>query len=445
MPEWNVKDYGAAGDGSTDDAAAIQRAVNEAGAGGTVRFPAGVYRICSRIRVSRDHTELAGEGRHSRLVYEYGQTEDDDDFSASLFAFREGIRDVTVRDLKIEYTGPFFGNVGESYAGKVSALRFGQCFDVRVDRVDISGFNFGAVKIMTGDPGKYAERVKVTRSHLHHNRVGGVLFGYVDGISITDCDLNHNGSAPDGGTGYGCAGLAQELPVNIQIIGNRANGNYRKGIDLHAGIGAVIADNICHANRLYGIYAEGSKTGNVVIRGNIVSGMHRRKLDIGEPYTWIMGIDFGPYAESLVPEPYHNYVIEGNQILDFGLDEGDAYPINCYFNMASGNVMIRGNIVTARSITHLIRMKSRVAVDEGRRVQLDISHNQASIESCSGELFHLPRIDQLNMTGNQLTVRDSRWGDGARWGDRAEALAAEGRAWLQGNFLNGRLAVHGRG
>ena len=36
----NVKDYGAAGDGLTNDTAAIQKAIND---GGMVYFPAGVY------------------------------------------------------------------------------------------------------------------------------------------------------------------------------------------------------------------------------------------------------------------------------------------------------------------------------------------------------------------------------------------------------------------
>lgn len=40
---YNVRDYGAAGDGKTDDAAAIQRAIDECAAagGGKVLFPRG--------------------------------------------------------------------------------------------------------------------------------------------------------------------------------------------------------------------------------------------------------------------------------------------------------------------------------------------------------------------------------------------------------------------
>jgi Pectate lyase superfamily protein len=43
----NVKDFGAKGDGMTDDTQAIQRAINSLGAGGIVRVPAGTYLLDS--------------------------------------------------------------------------------------------------------------------------------------------------------------------------------------------------------------------------------------------------------------------------------------------------------------------------------------------------------------------------------------------------------------
>jgi len=401
----NVKDFGALGNGTTDDTEAIQSTFESLKQGGIVAFPVGKYVVKRRILVNYDHVTIRGEGTHTHIVYNYEQKEAEDDLLTSLFVFREGIRNVTISDMKLEYTGCFFPEFGQSYSGKVSALRFWQCFDVLVKNMEICGFNANAVTVATGDSTKYAQRLKVTQCYLHHNRVAGVHFGYVDGVSIIDNDLTYHGSVLDGGTGYGCCGSSHELPRNVQMIGNRANYNYRKGLDLHAGIGAVIADNICHGNRLYGIYAEGSKTGNVIIKGNIVSGMHYKRLDISEPYTWIMGIDFGPFSESLVPEEYHNYIIEGNQILDFGLEHGDAYPINCYYNMATGMVQIRNNMIAASKITHLIRMNSKVKQQGERKVQVDISHNQAIIERCTDSICYLPYCDQLNISYNQINLK----------------------------------------
>jgi len=45
----SVKDYGAVGNGTTDDTAAIQRAVQAMATGGTLLFPAGTYKVTSAI------------------------------------------------------------------------------------------------------------------------------------------------------------------------------------------------------------------------------------------------------------------------------------------------------------------------------------------------------------------------------------------------------------
>jgi hypothetical protein len=65
----SVKDFGAVGDGVTDDTAAIQAACNAivASGGGTLHVPKGVYRISSLISVlcnAQQHFRLTGEGRY---------------------------------------------------------------------------------------------------------------------------------------------------------------------------------------------------------------------------------------------------------------------------------------------------------------------------------------------------------------------------------------------
>lgn len=51
----NVKDYGAVGDGKTDDTAAIRKAIKAAGLGGTVSFPMGVYKISGTLDLEGVH------------------------------------------------------------------------------------------------------------------------------------------------------------------------------------------------------------------------------------------------------------------------------------------------------------------------------------------------------------------------------------------------------
>ena len=65
----NVKDYGARGDGSTDDATAVKRAIEEAKnrPGSTLFFPAGTYMI-STLLDAHSNTRWVGEGRDKTIL-----------------------------------------------------------------------------------------------------------------------------------------------------------------------------------------------------------------------------------------------------------------------------------------------------------------------------------------------------------------------------------------
>lgn len=59
----SVKDFGAVGDGTTDDTVAIQRAINYWSSGsGKVFFPQGVYKTTQTLIVAQDGVNLVGEG-----------------------------------------------------------------------------------------------------------------------------------------------------------------------------------------------------------------------------------------------------------------------------------------------------------------------------------------------------------------------------------------------
>jgi hypothetical protein len=66
LPFLNVKEFGARGDGVTDDTAAIQTAINTAqsAGGGTVYFPAGQYLITSALTITAQYVHLRGANDH---------------------------------------------------------------------------------------------------------------------------------------------------------------------------------------------------------------------------------------------------------------------------------------------------------------------------------------------------------------------------------------------
>src|SRR5581483_640932 len=64
----NVQDYGATGNGITDDATAIQAAVAAVtGTGGTVYFPPGTYKVGTAI-VPASNVALIGSGVGSAII-----------------------------------------------------------------------------------------------------------------------------------------------------------------------------------------------------------------------------------------------------------------------------------------------------------------------------------------------------------------------------------------
>lgn len=70
----NALNFGAKGDGITDDTAAIQAAIDAAGQGGTVNIPRGTYMV-SGLKIKRNGTTIAGEARYgTRLVRIKGST-----------------------------------------------------------------------------------------------------------------------------------------------------------------------------------------------------------------------------------------------------------------------------------------------------------------------------------------------------------------------------------
>src|SRR3954470_7758942 len=65
---FNVKAFGAIGDGLLDDTQAVQAAINAVpSSGGIVVFPAGTYRLISPLTIATNSVTLAGMGRGTTI------------------------------------------------------------------------------------------------------------------------------------------------------------------------------------------------------------------------------------------------------------------------------------------------------------------------------------------------------------------------------------------
>lgn len=99
-PVFDVKDYGAVGNDSTDDTSAIQAAITAAGSNGVVEFPhttAG-YKTTSTLNVASSGVVLAGPGYGSAGIRYYGSGAAVQFGSSSAFVYRAGARDLNITD-----------------------------------------------------------------------------------------------------------------------------------------------------------------------------------------------------------------------------------------------------------------------------------------------------------------------------------------------------------
>lgn len=91
------QDYGATGNGTTDDTSAIQAALNALSTNGsTLFFPVGTYLISSTLTVSVTGTELVGAGWGSQIIF-------DGSVATTAITSSSGVR-FHVRDLRLTQT-----------------------------------------------------------------------------------------------------------------------------------------------------------------------------------------------------------------------------------------------------------------------------------------------------------------------------------------------------
>lgn len=141
----NVRDYGAVGDGVTDDSAAIQAAINDvisSGTKSTVFFPPGIYRTTVQLNVT-DRCRLVGSGcegatSFSPLQWAGSMIRYEGGAGTYALAFANGTTNV----FRVEVADLRFGTIGQSPAPH--GLLLSRCSEFVFRNVQITGgFNYG--------------------------------------------------------------------------------------------------------------------------------------------------------------------------------------------------------------------------------------------------------------------------------------------------------------
>jgi hypothetical protein len=293
----NVRQFGATGDGTTDDTRAIQAAIDAAAEStGQVYFPAGVY-ACSTI-VMRSYVTLLGCATWTYWYYK-GSVLKLIDATARCLLDVSGALGVVINGLALDGLGPDGKQLGEGIHGIQLITDPFPHFDangafenaIRIERSLVRNFSGDGVHL------DGACVFTIRHSMIANNLENGVyVYGY-DGY-ILDCWLTANRKA-----GYG----AYKVNASITLTANRIEWNQTGGIVIHGGDHYTI-------------------TGNCIDRS-------------GGPAIWLRARD---------DKHCHRFAITGNDIRRSGAHQGQAgVSTNSHILLESG----RGIVVTGNTLS----------------------------------------------------------------------------------------------
>lgn len=329
----NVKDYGAEGDGATDDFWAIQNAKAALpDEGGTIHFPPGVYlcsprdRQSSCLNIERSNVRVRlSPGATLRLPANTVTSEAD---NARMLVFEHRykalIQNVSVTGGTIDMnrgSGNDGNGSGSNYPNRVNAVRIGQNVkgaSIRnVRLVNVSG---DALRVL-GSADRLAERIRVRGVEVLSSDEGFFIQGAAD-VVVSGNTLRDVDNARGGGVGGDCIEFvgAWQWLASGNVLRNCA----RSGFDVYGptAVDGSIIGNVIHrvSGGTAGIdVAEGAK--RVKISDNQMTGISDqipgvRVAGSADP-GWVRitdnAIEGGSHGVEVHPDTYQ-VDVQGNRI-----------------------------------------------------------------------------------------------------------------------------------
>ena len=299
----NVKDFGAVGDGHADDTAAIQKAIDKAGAsgGGIVFLPAGTYATTEVLRVASNRMVVTGEGEGSILSGSSPARPE----VILLIQGASTLDDVEVRDLGI--VGNYakwaqigidiewlrngrFENLSISDVGFCGIYAF-PALDVTVNNISITHCGDFGVQFKEGSKDVTVSNSRLTQFQSRQYPGHGIYF---EGVTNAMALGNHVTNLPSGygndisGIKYSGAsghcfnnviedafgGISTPGAHDVLIEGNTIRRTIERGIYILAGANNITIKNNTLEDTARGIQFNAYETWptNVRLVGNTVTG-----------------------------------------------------------------------------------------------------------------------------------------------------------------------------
>lgn len=272
---FSVTDFGATGDGTTDDTAAVQAAENAAAtAGKSLRFPAGTYLINNTGLTKSSGVSWFGDGSHASVIKGAAGT-----FNTSLVS-GGAIADVVIENLGFDFSASAFATFMRNVYFTTftdSAIRFCDFKQQAIGFQCDGGTDFAVEDCTFEQSTSYGttinEGVWVTKNTSRPSRYSVCRNQFVNVGTDFDGDHAFIDSNYMTGWGYGAGITTEQGTFNHTITNNQclngtgidANSVTPFGIEMWSNQ-SIVKGNLCMNNAGAGISVGGA---NSVVSGNI--------------------------------------------------------------------------------------------------------------------------------------------------------------------------------
>lgn len=330
----NVLDFGAVGDGSTNDAAAIQAAVNALPSGGVLEFPSG--------RIFVVGTPITFSGKSNFTVMGYGATIRCGATRITSYLDLDGASDATIIGLTFDQRGaqmplytpsdfPTLYNVGVYSNTGVTNLKVQNC---TFENLYTNGAFIRLSENVSFESCTFTSPAQTQDQHLEH-----LYFQSSASIRVLSCDFLNDPppSIASGVCGIFASGITgQGIKVdncNFDYCGRNNTGSHRLGvIDVYFDADNVVVTNCVSRNtlaqfmRLQSVYGGKISNNHVYMSSVCETGYNILSVESGA------NIIPGTNAESKDINIYANHIEDGSRraelaIAVFSYDWG-AYARN---------------------------------------------------------------------------------------------------------------------
>lgn len=357
----NVKDFGAVGDGATDNTITIQAAIDATPDNGVLIIPEGDYKISADLLVTSP-IRIIGRSNKSNVYWDQG---------VSIFGFNCTASDISIESLSIgtDYTRPSGKPVGVTLGAAVR-IADGGYNNISLKQCNISGLNTG---FMFVDGSNDIIIDDCTFSNLHHGTdsyVGGygIVLQACQNTNITNCTFNNTINRR--GIYLSTNNSPSQESLNHRVTNNMFYGRTGGSSDYSSG---------------YEIHVKVRASSSVVISGNTFDGG--------------LGGVYGEEAteHNIGNSPQH-VSITGNTFKNFNVFNESTSVITCMNRPAKiKKWTIAGNTIENCASRFILLADTEDMVISGNTVEIVSGENPTynTIECISGV-----KLENLNVTGN---------------------------------------------